>query len=485
VALHGPVSVSIISEEIFAVDSVRHLLISLGKATPAVFYPRESPLPKRMRQNLSPLQHSATIVTKPHSFLTIQSLYESEENEDIFLCELIALTDIRSHLNDDVNSWQCSTVESKCSWVGISCFGGRITELRFNDWEVIGEVPTSIGMLSRLQLISFSNNSFAGPFPDVANLTNLHSLYLNSNEFTGTLPSWLGDLFGLQFLYLNDNYFSGSLPSTLSKMSSLAELSLSGNCLIGALTPIRNIATLRFLDLSKNSFGGPIEISSFSKLSSLYGLDLSSNLLTGKVLDLELPSLTYLSLADNQLIGEIPFSLSDIKFLIFLNLSWNNFGKSLYPFFPSYLDTLDLSGNKFIGTLPPALASLNSLRYLSVKSNQFSGSIPSWFGGMYNLYSLDMSNNSFVGSIPDGFWDFGNLQFLDVSQNLLTGIVSSSINLHSSLSYLNLGFNSLTDSLSFDFSLLGSLCWLDLRNNNFVGSISSTISTLSNLEYLS
>ncbi|RID73521.1 hypothetical protein BRARA_B00672, partial [Brassica rapa] len=66
------------------------------------------------------------------------------------------------------------------------------------------------------------------------------------------------------------------------------------------------------------------------------------------------PFLTTLDLSYNQFSGEIPASLSNIKFL----------------------NTLMLQHNQFTGQLPPELASLPRLTRFSVAENQLAGPVP-------------------------------------------------------------------------------------------------------------
>jgi hypothetical protein len=53
-------------------------------------------------------------------------------------------------------------------------------------------------------------------------LTNLHYLYLSSNQLSGSIPPQLGNLTRLAFLYLNYNQLSGPLPQSLTNLRSLS-----------------------------------------------------------------------------------------------------------------------------------------------------------------------------------------------------------------------------------------------------------------------
>ena len=88
-------------------------------------------------------------------------------------------------------------------------------------------LPSEIGRLTLLQGLYLRWNSFAGPLPDLSNLTNLSSLVLDSapkflprdcppfcsNAFTGTVAS-LADL-PLRSLKLTNNLLGGEFPPPL------------------------------------------------------------------------------------------------------------------------------------------------------------------------------------------------------------------------------------------------------------------------------
>ena len=57
-------------------------------------------------------------------------------------------------------------------------------------------------------------------------------MHLVSNQFSGPIPSWVGDL-PLRRLYLTDNRLSGDIPTELGKLSGLRALYLDGNNLTG------------------------------------------------------------------------------------------------------------------------------------------------------------------------------------------------------------------------------------------------------------
>lgn len=118
-----------------------------------------------------------------------------------------------------------------------------------------------------LEFLQLSNNSFTGPFPDIAKFSSLKSFYANSNKLNGTLPVSLGTL----------PDFSGA--------SSLQILSLSHNKIKGILLEsIGNLSKLKLLDLSSNSLNATVSEYKLSNLYDLQTLDVFDNSLKSKCL---------------------------------------------------------------------------------------------------------------------------------------------------------------------------------------------------------
>ncbi|GKA17108.1 kinase-like domain-containing protein, partial [Tanacetum coccineum] len=163
----------------------------------------------------------------------------------------------------------------------------------------IGKIPTTIGKLQKLQLLSLHSNQFSGTMPDaIGNLSLLTELYLYSNKLEGHIPSSLGNCKELNGINLSYNRLNGKIPKQLLQLPSLT---------IG-------------LELSQNSLSGsiPPEIKDLKLLSALY---LSYNNLSGNITSSlgECVSLTTLNLRGNQFQGIIPSSLSSLRGLELLN----------------------------------------------------------------------------------------------------------------------------------------------------------------------
>ena len=110
--------------------------------------------------------------------------------------------------------------------------------------------------------ISCSSKYLTGPFPNDAfyRFTQLTDLYLSSNQFTGTIPSFENNT-KLENLYLNDNQLTGEIPKNA----------------------FENNTELRYLYLYNTQLTGPIP--DFSKNTELIELYLHGNELTGPIPD--------------------------------------------------------------------------------------------------------------------------------------------------------------------------------------------------------
>nr|DAD36011.1 TPA_asm: hypothetical protein HUJ06_006651 [Nelumbo nucifera] len=148
-----------------------------------------------------------------------------------------------------------------CNWQGIrECLRGRVTKMVVEYLNLTGTLDAaSLNRLDQLRVLSFKGNSISGEIPDLSGLTNLKSLFLNDNQFSGYFPSSISDLHRLKVVVLSGNKISGNIPSSLLKLRRLYVLYLQDNRLTGELPPL-NQTSLRFFNVSNNKLSGEIPI---------------------------------------------------------------------------------------------------------------------------------------------------------------------------------------------------------------------------------
>ncbi|XP_060192965.1 probable LRR receptor-like serine/threonine-protein kinase At4g37250 isoform X1 [Lycium barbarum] len=216
-----------------------------------------------------------------------------------------------------------SWVETPCSWTGVTCGSPnasdpnlRVTTLSLPNSQLLGSIPSSLGMIQYLTNLDLSNNSINGSIPlTLFSAPELQRLDFSNNRISGELPERVGNLKNLQFLNLSGNALAGSLPANLTSLNNLTVVSLKDNYFFG---------------------GVPVGF------DSVEVLDLSSNLING-------------SLPPN-------FGGSNLRYF---NVSFNRLSGDIPPEFASKIPpnaTLDLSYNNFSGAIPESSLFVNQSR---------------------------------------------------------------------------------------------------------------------------
>ncbi len=233
-------------------------------------------------------------------------------------------------------NWLVTT--TPCSWYGVVCSGGHVTEINLGENQLNGTMPTQIGnfanltklnlyknvlrssvpaelsSLRKLQTLNLSNNQFSGALPDFSSISTLTNVYFNNNRLSGNIPSSLGTLSNLSELYLNDNQFNGSIPPELANLQKETVLDLSRNSLTGAIpSQFGTLTSIKYLGLGSNQLSGAMP-SELGNLTNLIGLYLQDNQLSGNVPAAlgNLANLTDLWLDTNALSGALPQELTKL-----------------------------------------------------------------------------------------------------------------------------------------------------------------------------
>ncbi|CAI0449446.1 unnamed protein product [Linum tenue] len=166
-------------------------------------------------------------------------------------------------------------------WQGVRCLQNRITHLVLQNLLLGGVFPANtLTALDQLRVLGLQNTSLTGPIPDLSNLLNLKSLFLDHNYFSALLPPSLAALHRLRTIDLSHNSLSGPLPRWLASLDRLNSLRLEWNRFNGSIPPLNQSSLLAFNVSHNVDLNGAIpltptllrlEISSFSLNPNLCG----------------------------------------------------------------------------------------------------------------------------------------------------------------------------------------------------------------------
>ncbi|KAI9122612.1 hypothetical protein K1719_006452 [Acacia pycnantha] len=266
----------------------------------------------------------------------------------------------------------------------------------------------SLLKLPYLKTLSIFNCFVASPIILPAtlfgSLSSLEHLALQSNpSLSGELPSSLGQVPRLRVLSLSQNSLQGQIPAQIGGLVWLEQLDLSYNNLSGQIPKeIGDLKRMAILDLSGNEIEGHLP-DSLGQLKDLQKIDLNSNRLTGEVPSVlgKLKRLVLLDLSHNFLSGPIPETLSSLEVLEYLVLDGNPI-KARIPLFIGNLKMLksvSFSGCGLIGLIPNCFSTLKNLTALFLDNNSLSGPVLPNLGSLLNLDQLNLSHNNLSGVI--------------------------------------------------------------------------------------
>ncbi|CAI9757899.1 unnamed protein product [Fraxinus pennsylvanica] len=165
-----------------------------------------------------------------------------------------------------------------CTWQGVKCAQGRVVRYIVQGFGLRGTFPAAtLTRLDQLRVLSLKNNSLTGLLPDFSSFTNLKTLFLDNNYFSGTFPLSLLSLHRLLILDLSHNNFTGLLPETLTVLDRLSYLRLDSNRFYGSIPPL-NQTMLEVFNVSSNNLTGPIPVTPTLKKFKIISFSNNPNL---------------------------------------------------------------------------------------------------------------------------------------------------------------------------------------------------------------
>ncbi|KAL6214490.1 hypothetical protein ACLB2K_013924 [Fragaria x ananassa] len=207
-----------------------------------------------------------------------------------------------------LNSWSFTNLNNLCNWTAIVCKRNTkiVSEIHLANFNLTGA------------LTQFNFDKFL----------NLSHFNLNGNNFTGVIPSAIGNLTSLTTLDLGNNFFAQEVPVEMGKLTQVEYFSLYNNSFSGAIPyQLDNLKKVQYLLLGHNNLDNP-DWSKFSGFPLLTYLDLYHNNLDSEFPEFisECRNLTFLDLAENLLSGQVPkLVVTNLVKLEYLNLTLNLF----------------------------------------------------------------------------------------------------------------------------------------------------------------
>ncbi|KAK1276480.1 putative LRR receptor-like serine/threonine-protein kinase [Acorus gramineus] len=140
----------------------------------------------------------------------------------------------------------------------------------------------------------------------------------------------------------------------------------------------------------------------------------------------------------------------------------------------TFLNTLNLVGNRIGGRIPKEIGKITTLTELVLDDNLLEGPLPPELGNLINLQRLLLAANMFTGEIPATFSKLKNLNDFRIDGNSVNGTIPDFIGNWMQLGRLDLSYNNLSGELPDNLAGLTSLDMF-LTNNMLTGSIPSWI----------
>ena len=196
-------------------------------------------------------------------------------------------------LHEPVRPMIANPTLDECEWTGVFCneTTGDVIKIDWSRQGLTGQLDApEIKYLESLYRLDLSENELVGTLDNLYEVTTLREIYLNNNQFSGTLSEQVGLLEQLEFLFLGHNQLEGQIPISLrsprGEAKPLREFSQSCHardlsCLlfISYSQPFVFLFFVGWLVLAHNNFTGYLPPD--WRMRNLFYLDLGYNNLQG------------------------------------------------------------------------------------------------------------------------------------------------------------------------------------------------------------
>ncbi|VFQ71629.1 unnamed protein product [Cuscuta campestris] len=221
----------------------------------------EGSIPTTMSSSLNRLRLGnnslfGPIPGKPFRSLQNLTYLELENNHlngsipvELFLCQKLALLNLaQNELTGSLpvqNSFTGSVSVCAAPIPDSISSLKNLANLDLKENKLNGSIPKSVSTLNRLLELELGNNRLSGTIPQMPIQLQI-ALNLSRNLFSGTIPTTLSVLSALEVLDLSYNILSGHIPDYLTKMSGLTQIILANNQLSGLVPTFPSYVSSNF-----------------------------------------------------------------------------------------------------------------------------------------------------------------------------------------------------------------------------------------------